>query len=155
VSEEMGALLRRWKAQRAEEQFAFGPTYVDEGWVCAEPDGSPVQPDTLSRRFRALERKASVPHRGLHAYRHTPAEMALAGGCGWTSSRGSSGTQRGDHGGRVRASGRRRPRRRGAEARGRTRIVRGKYWGNEQARRAHRHSGLLASSLVDGVGGGI
>jgi len=80
VSEEMGALLRRWKAQRAEERLAFGPAYDDEGWICAEADGSPIQPDTLSGRFRALERRAGVPHRGLHACRHTHAEMALAGG---------------------------------------------------------------------------
>jgi len=80
VSEEMGALLRRWKAQRAEERLALGPAYVDEGWVCAEADGSPVQPDTLSGRFRALERRAGVSHRGLHACRHTHAELALAGG---------------------------------------------------------------------------
>jgi integrase len=80
VSEEMGALLRRWKARRAEEHLAFGSAYLDEGWVCAEADGSPVQPDTLSSRFRVLERRAGVPHRGLHACRHTHAEMALAGG---------------------------------------------------------------------------
>lgn len=80
VSEEMGALLRRWKAQRAEERLAFGLAYVDEGWVCAEADGSPVQPDTLSGRFRALERRAGVSHRGLHACRHTHAELALARG---------------------------------------------------------------------------
>lgn len=80
VSEEMGALFRRWKAQRAEERLAFGPGYLDEGWVCAEPDGAPVQPDTPSSRFRVLERRAGVPHRGLHACRHTHAELALAGG---------------------------------------------------------------------------
>jgi integrase len=80
VSEDMGALLRRWKAQRAEERLAFGPAYADQGWICAEADGSPVQPDTLSARFRVLERQAGVPHRGLHACRHTHAEMALAGG---------------------------------------------------------------------------
>jgi integrase len=80
VSDEMAALLRRWKALRAEEKLAFGPPYGDEDWVVAEPDGSLVRPDTLSARFRALERRAGVPHRGLHAARHTHAEMALAGG---------------------------------------------------------------------------
>ena len=80
VSEEMEAVLRKWRVQRAEERLAFGPAYRDAGWICAEPDGSPIQPDTLSARFRALERKAGVPHRGLHACRHTHAEMALANG---------------------------------------------------------------------------
>jgi len=80
VSEEMGALLRCWKARRAEEQLSFGSAYGDEGWIGAEADGSAIHPDTVSSRFRVLERKAAVPHRGLHACRHTHAEMALAGG---------------------------------------------------------------------------
>jgi len=78
VSEEMGALLRCWKARRAEEQLSFGSAYGDEGWIGAEADGSAIHPDTVSSRFRVLERKAAVPHRGLHACRHTHAEMALA-----------------------------------------------------------------------------
>lgn len=76
----MGAVLRKWKVRRTGERLAFGPAYVDVGWICAEPDGSLIQPDTLSARFRALEKWAGVPHRGLHACRHTHAEMALAGG---------------------------------------------------------------------------
>jgi len=80
VSDEMAAVLWRWRAQRAQEQLALGPAYDDAGWICAEPDGSPIAPDTLSGRFNALERRAGVPHRGLHATRHSHAEMALAGG---------------------------------------------------------------------------
>jgi integrase len=80
VSEEMAAVLRRWHAERLQERLAFGRPYDDTGWICAEPDGSPVAPDTLSARFTALERRAGVPHRGLHATRHTHAELALAGG---------------------------------------------------------------------------
>ena len=76
----MAAVLWRWRAQRAQEQLALGPAYDDAGWICAEPDGSPIAPDTLSGRFNALERRAGVPHRGLHATRHSHAEMALAGG---------------------------------------------------------------------------
>ena len=80
VSEAMGAVLRKWRAQRAEDRLAFGPAYCDEGWVVAEPDGSAVRPDTLTARFRALEKRAGVPHRGLHACRHIHATMALAAG---------------------------------------------------------------------------
>ena len=50
VSEEMGALLRKRKAQRAAERLAFGAAYTDEGWICAEPDGSRISPETLSSR---------------------------------------------------------------------------------------------------------
>jgi integrase len=79
VSEEMGALLRRSKAQRAAEQLAFGAAYIDEGWICSEPDGSRI-PGDLVGQVQALERDAGVPHRGLHACRHTSAKMRLKAG---------------------------------------------------------------------------
>jgi integrase len=65
----------RWRWRRA-----ISPAYRDDGWFVVEPNGSPIQPDTLSLRFRALEKRAGVPHRGLHACRHTHAELALAAG---------------------------------------------------------------------------
>ena len=80
VSEGMGLLLRKWKAQRAAEKLAFSAASIDEGWLCAEPDGSRISPDTLSARFKALERDAGVRHRGLHSVRHTSAEMRLKAG---------------------------------------------------------------------------
>jgi integrase len=80
VSDEMAAVLRRWKAQRLEERLAFGPAYDDAGWLSCEADGSPIAPDTLSARFNALERRAGVRHLGLHSCRHTHATLALAGG---------------------------------------------------------------------------
>jgi integrase len=80
VSEEMGALLRGWKAKRAAEKLRFGPAYIDEGWICTEPDGSRISPETLSARFKALEREAGVPHWELHACRHTSAELRLRAG---------------------------------------------------------------------------
>jgi integrase len=76
----MGALLRKWKAQRAAERLAFGAAYTDEGWICVEPDGSRISPETLSSRFKALEQDAGVPNRGLHACRHTSTEMRLKAG---------------------------------------------------------------------------
>ena len=80
VNDGMADELRRWKAQRARERLAFGPAYQDGGWICAEPDGSRIAPDTMSSRSAALERRAGVPLRGLHAYRHTHATLALAAG---------------------------------------------------------------------------
>lgn len=109
VSEEMGAVLRKWKAQRAEERLAFGPAYRDDGWICAEADGSLVRPDTLTARFRALEKRAGVPHRGLHACthaRHTgPREWRPAG----RRVQATRAQLSRDHGGSVRP-----PRRRGS-----------------------------------------
>jgi integrase len=52
---------------------------VDRGAV-AEADGSLVQPDTLSARWKRLERLAGVRPIGLHGARHTHATLALAAG---------------------------------------------------------------------------
>lgn len=58
IDDETAAALRRWKARQAEERLAFGPAYNTEGWIVAEADGSLVQPDTLSARWKRLERLA-------------------------------------------------------------------------------------------------
>jgi integrase len=78
VDEGTAAALRRWKAHQAEEKLAFGPAHADQGWVVAEADGSLVQPDTLSSRWKRLERLAGVRPIGLHGARHTHATLALA-----------------------------------------------------------------------------
>ena len=55
-------------------------TYADEGWVVAETHGRLIQPDTLSARWKRLERLAGVSSIGLHGTRHTHATLALAAG---------------------------------------------------------------------------
>jgi integrase len=68
VDDGTATALRRWKAQQAEERLAFGPAYGDDGWVIAEADGSLVQPDTLSSRWKRLERLAGVRPIGCTAH---------------------------------------------------------------------------------------
>ncbi|MGQ0430978.1 MAG: tyrosine-type recombinase/integrase [Microthrixaceae bacterium] len=49
--------------------------------VFAEPDGGPVHPDTVTRRFKRLVRRSGLPPlRGPHDLRHTWASLALAAG---------------------------------------------------------------------------
>ena len=45
-----------------------------------QPDGFVVHPDTLLRRWKALVKSAGVTPIGLHAARHSYAELALASG---------------------------------------------------------------------------
>jgi integrase len=85
--EQTATELRSWKAHQAEERLAFGPAYrtmgglrVEASWVVTEPNGFIVHPDTLSRRWRALVKKAGVKLIPLHGARHSYATLALAAG---------------------------------------------------------------------------
>jgi integrase len=73
--------LRRWRKVQAEERLVMGA-----GWqgghdlLATEPDGSPVYPQTITRRFQSLCRSAGVPVIRLHDVRHSYATAALASG---------------------------------------------------------------------------
>jgi len=63
--------------QRDSELLGAGPATL----VFAEPDGGPVHPDTVTRRFKRLVRHSGLPLlRGPHDLRHTWASLALAAG---------------------------------------------------------------------------
>jgi integrase len=81
VSEEMGVLLRRWKAQRAEERLCLRSGLHRRGLGLRRSRRLPCSPRHAQLEVsRTREASRSLPHRGLHACRHTHAEMALAGG---------------------------------------------------------------------------
>ena len=49
--------------------------------VFADPDGQPIHPDVVTRRFKTLVRQSGLPPlRGPHDLRHTWASLALAAG---------------------------------------------------------------------------
>ena len=52
----------------------------DQDMVVTEPDGSPIHPQVLSRRFKALAAEAKLPPIRLHDVRHSYATAALAAG---------------------------------------------------------------------------
>ena len=46
---------------------AFGQSYQDHGKLFCHPDGRPLHPDTITRRFNRLVDRAGVPKIRLHA----------------------------------------------------------------------------------------
>ncbi len=48
--------------------------------VVTEPDGSPVHPQVLTRRFQSITKRAGLPVVRLHDVRHSYATAALAAG---------------------------------------------------------------------------
>jgi integrase len=65
-------VLRQLKARQAEERLAMGECWLDtEGHVFTDPGGLLPNPNTVTRRFQALVKKAQLPRIRLHDVRHS------------------------------------------------------------------------------------
>ena len=72
--------MARHLARLDEQREAFGASYDQRGWLFCHPDGTPLHPDTITRRFNRLVDRAGVPRIRLHDVRHTYATIALDNG---------------------------------------------------------------------------
>lgn len=63
-----------------EERQAFGRSYDRSGKLFCHPDGRPIHPETITRRFNRMVDRAGVPHIRLHDVRHTYATVSLDAG---------------------------------------------------------------------------
>ncbi len=73
-------LLRAHQQRQRVERFAAGDTWHDTGYVFTTPDGSPLHPDWLTRRFGRLVEESGLPPVRLHDLRHGAATLAHAAG---------------------------------------------------------------------------
>ncbi|TDA65526.1 MAG: site-specific integrase [Clostridia bacterium] len=73
-------VLKKHRARQAEEKLLMGEDYNDLGLVLAQPDGSPINPSTLSGQFRRLAAKAGLHGLRFHDLRHTHATLTLKAG---------------------------------------------------------------------------
>ncbi|VVJ22673.1 Integrase [Amycolatopsis camponoti] len=67
------------RRQEALRQLA-GADWVEQGIVCTEPDGRPLQPAKLSDAFHVIAEAAGLPPVRLHDLRHGAATLMLAAG---------------------------------------------------------------------------
>lgn len=74
------AALRAHRHAQLEERMRCGPAWVDHGLVFTHPDGSPLHPDSITKRLRRLIRDAGLPWIKLHGLRHTHATHMLEAG---------------------------------------------------------------------------
>jgi integrase len=64
--------LRKWRIAQAEERLAIGAHWPDsKGHVVTEPDGRLPDPNTFTRRFKAICKKLVLPVIRLHDLRHS------------------------------------------------------------------------------------
>jgi integrase len=71
---------REHRRRQLEDRLAFGPGYIDADLVFARADGSPLDPDVVSRSFERLARRVGLTPIRFHDLRHTHATLALAAG---------------------------------------------------------------------------
>lgn len=76
----MVAALRAHRRVQLEERVLMGPAFEDHDLVFARPDGSPWNPEYITRTFARLVRQTGLPHIRLHDVRHTHATLALVAG---------------------------------------------------------------------------
>ncbi len=72
--------LRVHRMRQVEERMAWGPAWKDHGLVFSREDGSPLDPDWVSKRFERLVAVTGLPALRLHDLRHTHATLALQAG---------------------------------------------------------------------------
>lgn len=71
--------LLRKQRQWQRDRYA-GTSRNPHGYLFTRPDGRPIRPDWLTRRFHALVRKLGLPPVRLHDLRHGAASLAGAAG---------------------------------------------------------------------------
>ena len=72
--------LRAHRSNQAAERLALGADYCDEDLVFCQPDGKPLWPGAITRRFTRLAASAGLRAIRLHDLRHGAASLAHAEG---------------------------------------------------------------------------
>lgn len=73
-------VLRSHRQRQTNERLLMGTAYDDGDLVFTRPDGCPIHPEYVSRRFSRLVADSDLPPIRLHDLRHTHATMALVAG---------------------------------------------------------------------------
>jgi len=73
-------LLREYRADQQILSEELGKRLRDDDFVFSCTDGSPLDPNTVTRTFSKITKKAGLPHIRLHDLRHTHATLMLKAG---------------------------------------------------------------------------
>ena len=86
-------VMRKIRISQAEKRLMLGPAYQDHDLVFAHPDGRPIDPNNLRKRFKKTVAEAGIGKCRLHDLRHTHASLMLARGVHPKSYRSAWATQ--------------------------------------------------------------
>jgi integrase len=73
-------LLHQVRGRQIEGQLAAGPLWQRTGYVFTQADGTPIDPESVSKDFCGVVRRTGLPHLTLHGLRHAHATLALTAG---------------------------------------------------------------------------
>ena len=76
----LGLLLRQYRDEVEERRLFLGKPLAKDDFVFAHPDGTPLDPSTVTHTFGMVARKAGLGHLRLHDLRHSYASLMLAAG---------------------------------------------------------------------------
>jgi integrase len=74
------AQLTEHRKRQIAERLALGEHWQDTGYIFTQENGLPIHPDTATRIFGKLIKKAGLRHNRLHDTRHTHATELLRAG---------------------------------------------------------------------------
>jgi len=74
------AVLRRWRAQQAQERLAWGEAWTNTGLVFTREDGTAPHADHVARAYEVAVRDAAARPIRFHDLRHTHATLLLKAG---------------------------------------------------------------------------
>ena len=76
----LALVLRQHRGEQQAQRAVLGKPLTDDDFVFAHPDGTPLDPSTVSHSFAKVIRKAGLPPIRLHDLRHTHATFMLKAG---------------------------------------------------------------------------
>jgi len=80
LSPVLANLLRQHRVKLEAERILLGTPLADSALVFAHPDGSPLDPGTVTKTFTRVLIRAGLPHIRFHDLRHTHATLMLKAG---------------------------------------------------------------------------
>ena len=66
--------------RQIEEREAAGTAWQNTGYVFTQANGTPIDPESITRDFRGIVDRSGLPYLTLHGLRHAHATLALAAG---------------------------------------------------------------------------
>ena len=80
MSPSLAILLREHEANQEFNRMLLGKPLLSNELVSSDPDGSPLQPDSITKAFTRIARSSGLHGVRFHDLRHTRAALALRRG---------------------------------------------------------------------------